>query len=158
MLKLVKNIFKKTDVKPSIHKCDNLTDMRKSIIVEELKDKAIFKTNLILSYYGEDCKDTPKKREEEEQFFKFERTIHESRIIKYHCIITVDDEINGEIAYIAVEPFVIEELKIIANECNVLLENIEDEIKKCTILSSHYIGIREPQGNRVLKALGELEE
>lgn len=158
MLKFFKRIFKKDDVEPSVNKYNRLTIMRKSLIVEGLKDKAIFKTNLICSYCVGDCKDTPEKKEQEEQFFKFGRTICSSKIIKYHCIITVNDEINGETAYIAVEPFAVEELKKIANECNVLLEYIEDESRKYIILSSPCIGIREPQGNRVLTNLKELRE
>lgn len=62
--------------------------------------------------------------------------------------------------YIAIEPSVEdeEELKKIAIECNVSIEPIMGKGNKIKILASEYIGISEPQGNRVLNALEDLDK
>lgn len=144
----------KSAAETSCNNYDRLMALRTSKIVELLKDKAIFKTNLICSDYGEVSKDTDDERNT--HLFTFEDAVCSSEIIKYHCIITVDNGTNRETTYIAIESIAIEELKRIANECSVFLELIEDEARKCTVLSSPYTGISEPQGKYVLTALQEL--
>lgn len=156
MLKFLKHIIKKDTIELDVNEYNRLKNMEKSIIIEKLKNKAIFKTNLICSYYGEACKDILIKRQQEELFFKFGRTICNSKIIKYLCIITANEKLNGKTTYIVTDTFAIEELKKIANECNVLLEYIDDKLKVYTILSSPYIGIREPISNRILKTFRKI--
>lgn len=132
-------------------------EMRKSIIVERLKENSLFKTNLTSSWSVE--KNVEEK--EEQLFSKFRYEICSSKIIKYHCYITVDNETNNEeVTYIAIEPSVEdeEELKKIAIECNVSIEPIMFKGNRIKILASEYTGISEPQGKRVLNMLEDLDK
>lgn len=123
----------------------SISDKRFLAIQEALVGKEVYKTNIVMTYYGEDNSEWEEHRE---RFSKFSWELHQYSEIKYYALIELWEENDEHNGYIIIEPKDKNIFEKAFDITNTTFENV-DKIKFLSrYVSAKGVGIQEPCGSK----------
>ena len=155
MIKLLSNFqakIRKRNEPKNYDKELSISDKKSLAVQDALVGREIYKTNIVMTHYGED---TPKSKENKERYSKFTWELYQYPEVKYYALIELWEENDEHNGYLIIEPTDKNIFEKVANTTNTTFENINKIKFLKNYVSAKGIGIQEPCGSKNKEILGK---